>query len=334
MGQRASLAIITEDGAELYYSHWRANTLDRDLFWGPAHATAFIRQQRSEDEGAEILDDVWAEGGAVVDYTRRRLLWYGGEDMSWNVPLRRVHLALMGRLWPGWTIEWAHEGIADIADALGISRDVVLTGHKDEPLDPQLIFEPPSPRSWMRTALSSERNGELQLWAAHPDVREALSAGLPLLSALADVRGVAALDWTEISEDPDDVPTGGLHVDWDRRELSFWHAHDLPGIEPRVRAWFPGWHVIWWRDRFEAQVEAAQGLLVSPAPEIDMLLARIRQILLAEDHDHSDLIPSLLETLGETPKGINAFALRDDPLPLSEKDRRRLLDEVIADVFG
>lgn len=127
MGQRASLAVITDRGTELYYSHWRANTLDRDLFWGPAHATAFIRRQRSEAEGAEILDEVWAEGGAVVDQTRRTLLWYGGQDICFDIPRRRLHLALMRRLWRDWTIEWACEGIADIADALGISRDVVLT---------------------------------------------------------------------------------------------------------------------------------------------------------------------------------------------------------------
>lgn len=305
MGQRASLAVITKHGAELYYSHWTAGSLDRTLFWGPAYATGFIRQHESEAEGAKILDDAWAEGGAVVDHTRRRLLWFGGDDVLWNVALRRVHLALMGRLWQDWTIEWAHEGIADIADALGISRDVVLTFKGRKPPDPRSVFERrPDDRSWKRTILSSERNGELQLWVTHPDIKEVLSAGLPLLGSLADARGVAALDYAEISEDPEEVPTGGLHVDWDRQELSFWHAHDRPGLESRVRAWFPGWHVVWWRDRFEAQAEAAGGLLLFPAPETDMLLARVRQILL------------------------------DDPRTRSKERRRMLLDRAIADVFG
>lgn len=332
MGQRASLAIVTEHETELYYSHWRANTLDRDLFWGPEHAAAFIRQQRSEDEGAEILDEVWAEGGAVVDETRRTLLWYGGEDILRDVPRRRVHLALMGRLWQGWTIEWAHEGIADIADALGISREVVLTREAgDEPLDPRWVFEPPDDPTWRNTVLSSERNGALQFWTTQHDLREVLSTGPPLLSSLADVRGAASLDWAEITED---FPTGGLHVDWDRRELSCWHANYQPAIESRTRARFPGWRVTWWHDRYDAHAEAARDRLALPVPDIDSLLADIRLTLLAEDRDHSDLIPSLLERLGESPEGVNPFALRDDPLTLGTEERRRLLDEAVAEVFG
>lgn len=332
MGQRANLAIITEQGTELYYTHWRANTLDRDLFWGPAHAIDFIRQQRSEEEGAEILDEVWAEGGAVVDETRQTLLWFGGQDISYDVLRRRVHLALMGRLWQGWTIEWAHEGIADIADALGISREVVLArDFKDDPLDPRWIFEEPEDPSWRRTVLSSERNGEMQLWATHHDLDEVLSAGLPLLSALAEVRGATALDWAET---PEDLPTGGLHVDWDRRELSCWSAESLAAIESRTRARFPGWRVTWWRDRYDAHVEAARGRLVFPVPDLDAILADIRQTLLAEDRDHSDVIPSLLERLGESQEGVNPFALRDDPLPLAAEERRRLLDAAVAEVFG
>lgn len=333
MGQRASLAVLTERGTELYYTHWRANTLERDLFWGPAHATAFIRRQRSEADGAEILDDVWAEGGAVVDHTRQVLLWYGGEDTRWNVLLRRVHQALMSRLWPGWAIEWAPEGIADIADALGISRDAVLTRERNPAHDPQVGFESSGNPDWSRTVLSSLRNGELQLWTTCQDVDEVLSIGLPLLGSLAEVRGSATLDWTKISED---TPTGGLHVDWDRRELSFWHAADLAGIRPHVHAWFPGWRVVWWRDRFEAQTAAAQGRLVLPTPEseIDSLLASLREILLAEDRDYSGLIPSVLVKIGQPPQKINAFALRDDPLPLSPEERRRLLDEAMAGVRG
>src|SRR6187431_409034 len=46
VGQRANLVVVTAQGVELYYTHWGANVLDRELFWGPVHATAFARAQR------------------------------------------------------------------------------------------------------------------------------------------------------------------------------------------------------------------------------------------------------------------------------------------------
>jgi hypothetical protein len=56
---------------QLFYSHWCANTLPRDLFWGPNHAAAFIRIQRAVDEDTGWLDEVWAEGGALLDFDRK-----------------------------------------------------------------------------------------------------------------------------------------------------------------------------------------------------------------------------------------------------------------------
>jgi hypothetical protein len=64
MGQRANLVIVRPDGYELFYSHWCANTLPRDLFWGPEHAERFIRMQRPAGHD-EWLDTIWAEGGAA-----------------------------------------------------------------------------------------------------------------------------------------------------------------------------------------------------------------------------------------------------------------------------
>ena len=45
MGHRANLVIVTENGYELYYDHWLANTLPFQVFWGPEHALKLIRLQ-------------------------------------------------------------------------------------------------------------------------------------------------------------------------------------------------------------------------------------------------------------------------------------------------
>ena len=86
MGQRANLILVEKGKYQLFYSHWCANTLPRDLFWGPDHAQAFIRIQRPVGDSG-WLDDVWAEGGAILDIDRKCLLLYGGEDILYDVPL-------------------------------------------------------------------------------------------------------------------------------------------------------------------------------------------------------------------------------------------------------
>src|SRR5688500_17014614 len=102
MGQRANLAIVTPQGYDLFYSHWCANTLPHDLFWGASHALEFVRKQRKVDRENGWLDTVWAEGGTVIDPQSEMLLLFGGEDVLYDVPLRDVFLQLLQASWSGW----------------------------------------------------------------------------------------------------------------------------------------------------------------------------------------------------------------------------------------
>ncbi len=104
MGQRANLIIVREGGYDLYYSHWAANRLDKDLFWGPAHALAFARASAKHGRRCGMAREKWAEGGAVLHTVRSRLVWSGGEDALYDVGRRRILLRLMGRVWRGWSV--------------------------------------------------------------------------------------------------------------------------------------------------------------------------------------------------------------------------------------
>ena len=55
MGHRANYVVVAGGKRELWYSHWTANSLTRDLFWGPQHALPFIRRQQPTEEW---LDDL------------------------------------------------------------------------------------------------------------------------------------------------------------------------------------------------------------------------------------------------------------------------------------
>ncbi|HJW92891.1 MAG TPA: hypothetical protein VJ901_04675 [Thermoanaerobaculia bacterium] len=113
MGQRANLIVIEHGQRTVYYDHWCANRLDDELFWGPEEALHFIRQREPAGDGG-WLDEVWCEGAALLDLDRRDLLFFGGEDVLYDVRLRRVHLDLLRRQWDGWTVRWAPEGLMTV----------------------------------------------------------------------------------------------------------------------------------------------------------------------------------------------------------------------------
>src|SRR5437016_476407 len=105
MGQRANLITIENGEYVLRYDHWCANRLDDILFWGPSFALEyFVEQDEVEEEG--WLDELWAEGGAILDLDKKYLIFWGGEEILHDVALRRTYLNLQKRIWNGWTIEW------------------------------------------------------------------------------------------------------------------------------------------------------------------------------------------------------------------------------------
>ena len=42
----------------------------------------------------------------VVDQDTRQLLLFGGEDIRFDVPLRRVYIELLGKVWKDWRVQW------------------------------------------------------------------------------------------------------------------------------------------------------------------------------------------------------------------------------------
>lgn len=312
MGQRANLIVARDDGYELFYSHWRASTLDRDLFWGPEAALAFVRAQRSTAEGADWLDEAWAEGGAVLDPQRRTLLWYGGQDVMHDVPLRRVHLGILAASWDGWAVSWAHEGLADLARAVGHPVEAVLVAG-GEPEPPP---GPPQDPSWIDTAVTVAELGEVRILASDADPDTLAALGPALLDAARRHGTRDPVDWAVRT-----FPRGGVHLDVERRQVEVWLAAPWEDRARRLAAAWPGWTVIDHADRYEGQLAAAGGRLTFPRVDEEALVAKVRARVLAEDRDHSGLVPAL--AAGKPVDWVNAFALRDDvpAAPLAPAER-------------
>jgi hypothetical protein len=328
VGQRANLILVEGHEYRLFYSHWCANTLPRDLFWGPEHAAAFIRIQRAVDVSS-WLDDVWAEGGALLDLGRRHFLLYGGEEVLCNVPLRRIYLELLARVWKGWTVRWAYEGIADLADYVNYPRDRVLTSKDKDSTDVSLT--PPEQKDWTDLVASVRFDEDtVRLYPLAGDVASHLSRGTKLVDNLRPGDGLPQLlldEWTT------EFPSGGYHLDLPAQRLEFWVARDAPGIRNRVANAWPGWEIRWYHDQYEKQLDRADGLLRFPIPDRQTLLDRCREMVLLERITSPvDTVRMLADRDREQGKEVqvNPWALRDDRLDLSKEERMAILDEVMS----
>jgi len=328
VGQRANLILVEECKYQLFYSHWCANTLPRDLFWGPEHAAAFIRIQRSVDDSG-WLDDVWAEGGALLDLDRKHFLLYGGEAILYEVPLRRIYLELLAKVWNGWTVRWAYEGIADLADYVQLPRERVLT--KGDQESTVCTLTPPDQQDWTDLVASVRfDDGAVRLFPLAGDVASYLSAGPKLTDNLHTVDGLPRLfldEWTT------EFPGGGFHLDLSVKRLDFWVARDAPDIGNRVaRAWRE-WETHWHHDQYERQLERTGGNLRFPILDRQALLGRCRNLLLWERTTSPvDTIKWLVERDREQGKDVqvNPWALRDDRLEFSRTERIAILDKAVS----
>lgn len=329
MGQRANLILIEGGRTEIFYTHWRANTLDENLFWGPGHSTAFIRSQRPVvDE--PLLDDVWAEGGAVLDHDRRVLLLFGGEDLRYEVPLRRLYLKYVRAVWD---VRWADEGVCDLADYIGRPRAEVLSRKSRGPS--QSLLRIADPLEWTDVVGSFLLDGGLLRFfpmQGHRLELEDLTAGPNLIGATMG-RGLEEFHMRKWSTS---FPTAGFHIDVLRHTVDFWTGWDAPDAPHRVAERWPGWGVTWHRDRFEFQLQRASGALSFAIEPRDVLIDRLRGILLRE-HTGSgvDLILDFEAAMGKEGikvTNINPYSLRDAQLVLPVSTRRDILDRAIQEI--
>ncbi|WP_337174586.1 hypothetical protein [Paludisphaera sp.] len=323
MGHRANLIVVRGGGYDLRYSHWAANSLPRDLFWGPRHAIAFTEAQPAA--GTEWLDDVWAEGGSVIDVDRRVFRLFGGEDLRYDVPLRRLYLSLLGVAWRGWDVGWADEGIADLADYVGYPRERVITPAEDR-LAPPDLRPPQSPDHVEVVGSARLEDGSLRLFPLEWNVDDhLLLSGSKVAAAVASRPGLGRLalaEWTNT------FPTGGFHLDLGAKRLFYWTAGDQPGVSTRLAARWPGWSVTWLRDRYEDQLAACGGALSFPVRTPSALFDELRSMLLHQ-RKVSPVETMLRLTERERAAGktveINSSALRDERVELAAETRAEIL---------
>lgn len=327
MGQRANLVLVDDSGYTLYYCHWCANTLEEDLFWGPEFAIPFVSKQRLVGDNG-WLDDIWAEGGAIIDRTRHSLLLYGGEDLLYDIPLRRLYLELLQEVWQGWSVRWAYNGILDIANYVQLPHERVLSKKENRTQDVSL----PPPREKARTKSVGSivfEDSTLRLFPLTGSARWYLGAG-PVLVEVA--RNSSGLDYVPLDEWQAAFPQSGFHIDLVEKQLIFWAANETGIAEHVIPAW-PNWQVRWLNDGYEAQLERTREKLILPMRSIDEMLTALGAILVRESHHHHGTsaleVANLLKMEGHNIK-INPNALRDDPQEVPYTTKREIFDRTVA----
>ncbi|WP_019420741.1 WD40 repeat domain-containing protein [Paenibacillus sp. OSY-SE] len=310
MGQRANLILVRNGSYELYYSHWCANTLPRDLFWGPEETLSFIEGQQPAEGW---LDDRWAEGGVIMDMDHQVLLWYGGEDIMYDIPLRRQLFALMQPLWSGWELRWAKAGIVDMAMYLHYPLEHVRSLEYTTELIS--LIEPEPKDGFIRIIASIVfPNGELRIFPLSGTFDEYLLAGpSSFIQAISPASGQPELRVAEWSED---FPDQGFHLDTRRRSLDIWYAGDDSDIITHVKKCWPDWTVTDLADQYEVQsVLTGNAVIFSPQSQ-SKLISQLQEMLLysasSSPVDSIKLFADYHEKAGREVE-VNPLALIDHP---------------------
>ncbi len=325
MGHRASYVLIEHGATHIYYAHWGARSVPAQLLAGPDRTAAYLRTLRTHPN---LLDTARAEGALLLDADKRRVLFWGGEDIAMFPYLRRVLLPALRDLWPGWTIDWTTFGVADIARHLGIALSHVLSGSFAEdfsyPIDGDGLRE--TNPEYIDTLITiKDADGRVDDYLF--DYKFAPSAG-PDLLALCRAK---TPDWLPSEQDG---IVAGAYLDVAARTMWIWQDEVLDPryLEDLARRW-DGWHV---RGHVEGVVRQAElsgrtaaNIAISNAAAVQQLVAELTDDL-NDWFDPGRLLPLLTSNPPSGTEHIDVepgFLTVDTPTQPPE-ERRQILQQL------
>lgn len=330
MGNRMNCVLIESGQSTIYFSRWGAPDVPAILLSGPHGTETYARAHTLDDE---LLDNVWAEGGILLDLDHQQLLFFGGAQAPY---VRRAYIQLLRNLWTGWSVEWAKYGVADFAMHIGIEMRLVLDWGIDYSTAP-IIF----PQEVQMTHQVAQASSIISVRWPESDVvdyfltRKALEALLfgPGLLDVLDMGSCATLP----NEGEPGVPEEGAFLDVSAHRLWMIGSVFDPRTVAEVARLWPGWSV-------DTQVDGLAGQIALTGRDIQAVAVPQKQLRrelvtdLIGEHalDGSSVYKALMNPdtspLSNQPGvtfGIGFFA--DDRPPMSPQDRRELLLHLLDD---
>jgi hypothetical protein len=320
--------LVDERGWRLFYSHWGAQHVDRQLAAGPVYAQRFAEAQQETDPRTGWLNDVWSEGGYVMDTTAGHLVFYGGFEFMHELDYRRAFFALLGQSWPGWRIDWAFGEIADLATCVGVDVDALRAREAPAFAASDAVGRVPSTvdisEGFWALMTARDSSGQVTAWPLDNLVRDhTIWAGEALASALPSEGAVR-----EYVGRP---PSFGLHLDLPGRRLGWWTASTCVAYEDVARRW-PGWQVEFWQDRYERHVEACGGQVTLPSIDLRRGLDAVEARLDADLRDPAVSALKVVEQLRADGREVTvnpAVTVHTEVEPI-ESERTAIADALAA----
>lgn len=202
--------------------------------------------------------------------------------MHWSIGTIRTYLALIERLWPGWSFEWAYEGILDIAAYVDYPRDRLLgTKTRIPRRDAQWVVSMTRTDGTLRIALiDPERTSFTDFLPNGYEIYLPFDEVLAHRDALIHYVNVYGQEYLSfLARNPFEV--GGVHIDMPSRIVSVWTKEAFNIVEKAQPHW-EGWQVVWLRDAFEAHVMLTQGRLDIKLYPIEQRLEWLYRVLLKD----------------------------------------------------
>jgi hypothetical protein len=323
-GERANYVLVRDGQWHLGYSHWGATEIARDIFWGPERALRVIENCETVESW---LDEVWCQGAVLMDCDHQRLLFFGGGDLAHNLPLRRVYLQMLTHFWPGWELRWAHEGLLDIAQYVGVDSKKIIVRDSDYENSPKLgrirslrRLGPNEHCVWFTVRDASGRLADNYF----KDAMQPLLLAGPVLLDRFPKRLIDPIP-------PEDRVKAGAWIDGARKELIFWRAESVPELDRRFGAKWPGWSVRrqteGWQTQLELSGRRAPELRADPAK----LVGEVISLLLDESAFHPKNVLEQMMHLHAEKALIHPYLLREHPgVMLSRQQKEPLLGELVA----
>ena len=261
MSQFAMIAMIRDGHKRYFVDRYASGFLFREMLWGPDDFEAWTSQLESSDEWE------FADGGAVVDFDQRRLLWTD-ETESLAIPrVLSVYKKLLDTAWPGFVVRHA-DNIAELFSVLGLSLDadddeeyesrsetVLIAGRvyddedevddieaDGESSDDEYRFDVEETRAWV-TVIGNDGV-----------VRHRQLEDLPLDLLMAEQAALQQLERLDPAEvPPEAVVSEGMWIRQDERRLGIWGCALTKRQLIRLQDHWPDWTVEWSDDGYATQ---------------------------------------------------------------------------------
>lgn len=276
MGHRTNLITIENGEKKVFYDHWIAINLDKTLFWDFTFALEYFKVQEKVDDRM-WLDELFAEGGAVLDVDKKYLLWFACGDIGRYIPYRRKFLELQQKIWEGWEVEWATRGILDMAEYVGYPKENVLNDfHYDD--GNMNLKMPKAKRKVDGIGCWIDENGETKLYPYNwHHAKDYLELGSEIYDIMRNAESFTELN---LAKWRCEFPKCGYVIDEGKRIIEFWDAAPCANSVNRLKAVWDDWEIIWHQDNYEFQLEKMNGKLVFPKVSERKILKQIEERLL------------------------------------------------------